>query len=170
MKTYCSSEIRHQFISSAKPIDGLYNLHVDYNGVRLIDIPYPTEIVQRSFDNMRKELTIHEGNEHGVDLIVYRIINGPAKDYYLFHEYNHGSCHECDYYSSTLSKLCFIPDHKIDESINECKSFIEYIIRSVKLVEPSRINEYIMDNYAYRWENDSESPMLKLVEHFNISL
>jgi hypothetical protein len=170
MKTYCSPEIRQAIIASAKPIDSLYNLRVDYNGVRLIDIPYPTEIVQKSFDCIRKELDIHDGDEHGINLVVYKVIDGPAKDHYLFHEYNHGSCSECDYYSSTLSKLCFIPDHKIDDAINDCRMFINYIIRSIKLVEPGRIKEFIIDNYAYRWENDDESSMLKLLEHFNISL
>lgn len=166
MKVYCKPEIKDQFILSAKPIDNLFNLRVEYNGIRLIDIPYPTEIIRKSFDNIKKEIEIHDGDEHGVNLIVYKITNGIAKDYYVFNEYNHGSCPDCDYYSSTLCKLCYIPDHKINDAVNDCKVFINYIIRSIKLVEPALIHQFIIDNYSYRWENDDESPFIKLKNYF----
>ena len=168
MKTYCNPEIKQQFIESAKPVTDVYRLYVDYNNVRLIEIPYPTDVIPKVFDGIQLECEIRDGDYHGVDVVVYQITDGRATDHYLFYEYNYGSCSECDYYSSTLCKLCYIPDHEINDAINKCETFIVGIINSIKLVERLRIKEFILDNYGHMWEHNDESPMLKLVEHFNI--
>jgi len=170
MKTYCDPNVQNDFIASAKLENLPYEMktrHNYYNNKEeYMCLKYPTKLIDDSFPDLDLEFDINIGSYSGTILKVYNY-----KDYYVFFEYGYGSCDYCDYYDKEASKISKLEKKNNMEKIEKvCEDYVNNIFSRIKLVDKTRIEEYIIDNLSHHWKYDKKSKMLELPKHFGIKI